>query len=91
LKKDKQCNGQNKRGKETNNAMAKTKEAKRQTMQWPKQKRQRDKQCNGQNKRGKETNNDQQNTSQKTKDWTTPTTLKKISIKQKTALELNVK
>jgi hypothetical protein len=42
-------------------------------------------------KKCKETNNDQQNTSQKTKDWTTPTTLKKISIKQKTALELNVK
>jgi hypothetical protein len=46
-----------------------------QTTQWSKEKGQEDKQHNDQRKKDKKTNNDLQNTTQKTKDWTTWTPL----------------
>ena len=42
--KDKQCNGQKKQNKRTNNAMAKRNRTKGQTIQWPKETEQKDKQ-----------------------------------------------
>ena len=48
--KERQHNGQKKKGNKTDNTMAKRKKAKGQTTQWPKEKRQKDRQHNGQKK-----------------------------------------
>ena len=74
--KDRQHNGQYKKNRRTDNAMANTKRTERQTTQWPIQKEQKDRQHKGQCKKNRRTDNtmantkitDGQNTTQKTKD-----------------------